>query len=257
MVTMAESPAAAAQPLPRLARVQAAAQSIAKRLGPRLGLGLIAALIVVVLFGALASEVREGDTQNFDDSVRMSIHGVASPQATKLLFFATQLGAPLVLLPLTLVCSLLFLHWRRIRAAILLTVTMAGVTFLSWLLKLIFQRARPVPFFGITTPASYSFPSGHSLASFCFYGALAALLTARLRSPVLRGAVWAAAIVIIVAVGFSRLYLGMHYPSDVIGGYATGFVWVLAVASADRIFRPADERGSAAAVAEPPPGGPS
>jgi undecaprenyl-diphosphatase len=106
-------------------------------------------------------------------------------------------------------------------------------------------------------PASYSFPSGHSLAAFCFYGALAALLTARLRSRWLSALVWASAVVIIVAVGFSRLYLGVHYLSDIVGGYATGFVWVLTVASADRVFRRADERRSRAAVAEPPPGGPA
>jgi undecaprenyl-diphosphatase len=254
---MAESAAAAAKPLPRLSRVRTAARTVANRLGPRLSLGLLAALIVVVLFGALASEVREGDTQAFDDTIRVDVNGVASPAATKVLIATTQLGSPVVLLPLTLVFSLVFLHLRRIRAAILLTVTMLGVTLLTWLLKIFFRRPRPVPFFGITTPSSYSFPSGHSFASFCFYGALAALVTARLRSPVLRGVVWAAAIIIIIAVGFSRLYLGVHYPSDVIGGYATGFVWVLAVVSADRIFRRADERGSQAAVAEPPPGGPS
>ena len=62
---------------------------------------------------------------------------------------------------------------------------------------------------------------------------------------------------IIVAVGFSRLYLGVHYLTDVVAGFATGFVWVLTVASADRMFRRADERGSKAAVAEPPPGGPA
>src|SRR5205809_746795 len=93
---------------------------------------------------------------------------------------------PLFLIPATLVCAFVFLHLRRIRGAILLTVTMAGVTLLNWILKGIFQRPRPLPFFGLTTPTSYSFPSGHSLASFCFYGALAALVTARLRSRALR-----------------------------------------------------------------------
>jgi undecaprenyl-diphosphatase len=244
---------AAATPLPRLSRIRSAFKTMADRLGPRMGVGLLAAVIVTVLFGMLAEEVREGETQHFDDALRMTVYGVASPRATTILHAITQLGSPLLLLPMTIVFALVFLHGRRIRAAILLTATMFGVTLLNWILKAWFQRPRPLPFFGLTMPASYSFPSGHSLASFCFYGALAALVTARLRSPLLRALVWAGAIVIIVAVGFSRLYLGVHYASDIVGGYATGFVWVLTVASADRVFRRADERGSEAPVAEPPP----
>jgi len=248
--------AVAGTPLPRLARIQTAARTLAGRLGPRLSLGLLAAAIVLVLFAVLADEVREGETQHFDDAVRMTVHGVASPPLTAVLHATTELGSPLVLIPLTLICSFVFLRLRRIRGAILLTVTMVGVTLLNWVLKAIFQRARPVPFFGLAMPTSYSFPSGHSLASFCFYGALAALVTARLRSRPLRVAVWAAAALVIFAVGFSRLYLGVHYASDVVAGYATGFVWVLTVASADRVFRRGDRPGPRPAAAEPPPGGP-
>ena len=251
------APAAAAPPLPRLSRIRSAFKTMAERLGPRMGIGLLAAAIVMVLFAVLASEVLEGETQHFDDAVRMTVHGVASPRATTLLHAITQLGSPLFLLPMTLVASLIFLRRRRIRGAILLTATMVGVSLLNWILKSVFQRPRPLPFFGLTVPASYSFPSGHSLAAFCFYGALAALVTARLRSTFWSALVWAGAVVIIVAVGFSRLYLGLHYPSDIIGGYATGFVWVLTVASADRMFRRADQRGAKTAVAEPPPGGPA
>jgi membrane-associated phospholipid phosphatase len=248
---------ASAKPLPRVSRIRTALKTVADRLGPRLGLGLLAAGIVFIMFALLATEVSEGETQTFDDAVRMGVHGVSSPAATAVLHAITQLGSPLVLIPTTMIVSLVFLHLRRIRGAILLTGTMVGVTLLNWLLKLFFQRARPVAFFGLQTPTSYSFPSGHALASFCFYGALAALVTARLRSPVLRAAVWASAALIIVAVGFSRLYLGVHYATDVVAGYAAGLVWVITVASADHVFRRADERRSKAAAAEPPPGGPS
>jgi len=248
---------AAATPLPRLSRIRSAFKTMAERLGPRMGVGLLAAVIVTVLFGVLASEVHEGETQHFDDALRMTVYGVASPRATTVLHAITQLGSPLFLLPMTIVFALIFLRQRRIRGAILLTATMVGVSLLNWILKAVFQRPRPLPFFGLTVPASYSFPSGHSLAAFCFYGALAALVTARLRSVFWSAVVWAGAVVIIVAVGFSRLYLGVHYPSDIIGGYATGFVWVLTVASADRMFRRADQRGAKTAVAEPPPGGPA
>jgi undecaprenyl-diphosphatase len=251
------APHAAAAPLPRLSRVRSAFKAMADRLGPRMGVGLLAAVIVTVLFAVLASEMREGETQRFDDALRMTVYGVASPRATTVFRAITQLGSPLFLLPLTIVFSLIFLRLRRIRGAILLTATMVGVSLLNWILKAVFQRPRPLPFFGLTVPASYSFPSGHSLAAFCFYGALAALVTARMRSTFWSALVWAGAVVVIVGVGFSRLYLGVHYPSDIIGGYATGFVWVLTVASADRMFRRADKRGVTTAVAEPPPGGPS
>jgi undecaprenyl-diphosphatase len=247
---------AQAKPLPPPSRIRTALKTVRDRLGPRLGLGLLAAVIVMVLLAILASEIQEGEVQPFDDAVRTAVYGVASPRATRVLYAITQLGSPLFLIPMTLVVSLVFLHLRRIRGAILLTVTMVGVTILNWLLKIFFQRERPSPFLGldIPTPSSYSFPSGHSLASFCFYGALAALVAARLRSPLLRAAVWSVAAVVILAVGFSRLYLGVHYLTDVVAGFATGFVWVLTVASADRVFRRADERGSRAAAAEPPPG---
>lgn len=249
--------AAILKPLPRLSRVCTAVKTVAERLGPRLGLGLLVAAVVMVLFALLASEVREGATQRFDDAFRLTVRGVASPRITSVLSATTRVGSFVVLLPLTVVAALVFLEMRRIRGAILLIVTMLGVTLLNWVLKLFFQRERPVPFFGLDTPSSYSFPSGHALASFCFYGALAALVTARLRSRALRLAVWGAAALVIVAVGFSRVYLGVHYVSDVIAGYAVGFVWVLTVASADRMFRREDKRGSRPAAAEPPPGGPS
>jgi len=244
------------KPLPRLSRIKTAVETLAGRLGPRLGLGLLAAAIVLGLFAALAAEMKEGETQRFDDSVRFAVHGVASPHATVLLSHLTDLGSPTVLLPSTLFGVLTFLRLRRIRGAVLLLVTMLGALLLEWLLKLVFHRVRPVPFFGLPIPSSYSFPSGHALASFCFYAALAELVAVRLRSVWLRVGVRALATLVIVAVGFSRIYLGVHYASDVLAGYGAAFVWVLTVASADRMFHRADERGSKAAAAEPPPGGP-
>jgi undecaprenyl-diphosphatase len=243
-------------PLPRLSRVRTAVSTVSERLGKRLALGLLAAGVVMFLFAALAGEVREGETQHFDESIRFAVHGLSSPPVTAIVIAATQLGSPAILLPGTCIAAFVFLRLKRVRAAILLLATIAGGTLLQWLLKLLFQRTRPVPFFGIPTPTSYSFPSGHALASFCFYGALAALIAGRVTASWLRWTIRMAAALVIGAVGFSRIYLGVHYASDVIAGYAAAFVWVLTVASADRVFRPADERGSQAAAAEPPPAGP-
>jgi undecaprenyl-diphosphatase len=110
---------------------------------------------------------------------------------------------------------------------------MTGALALDLALKYAFHRERPPVFFG-TEPASYSFPSGHALCSFCFYGVMAGLIAARVRSPALRIAVWALAALLVIAIGVSRVYLGMHYPSDVIGGYLAAAVWVSAMLVLDR-----------------------
>jgi undecaprenyl-diphosphatase len=90
-----------------------------------------------------------------------------------------------------------------------------------------------VPFFGTEAPHSYSFPSGHALFSICFFGVVAALVAARLPSIAARAAVWTVAVAIAFLIGLSRVYLGVHYPSDVIGGYAAAVAWASAVALAD------------------------
>jgi len=101
-------------------------------------------------------------------------------------------------------------------------------------LKYAFHRHRPTPFF-VSVPHTYSFPSGHSLFSFCFYGVLAGLLTRRLKSTVARVLIWICAALLISAIGLSRIYLGVHYPSDVIAGYLAASLWVSTLVALDRV----------------------
>ena len=104
-------------------------------------------------------------------------------------------------------------------------------------LKLSFHRQRPQPFFDTHLPASYSFPSGHALLSFCLWGAGAALFTADQKKRWVRIAILTIAVVLVVAIGFSRIYLGVHYPSDVLAGYLGALVWILGVGIAYRKWR--------------------
>jgi hypothetical protein len=99
-----------------------------------------------------------------------------------------------------------------------MVVTILGALVLDLSLKYAFHRPRPVPFF-VPAPYTYSFPSGHSLFSFCFYGVLAGLLTRRIRSRRWRVLIWTLAALLVATIGLSRVYLGVHYPSDVIAGY--------------------------------------
>src|SRR5260370_36869525 len=105
---------------------------------------------------------------------------------------------------------------------------MGGALVLDLALKYAFHRPRPVPFFG-AAPHSWSFPSGHSLFSFCIYGVLAGLFIARVKSWPLKIAIWCAAAALIGMIGLSRIYLGVHYPSDVLAGYLAWAGWVHAV----------------------------
>lgn len=199
--------------------------------------GLATAAGALALFAWLAEEVLEGDTQAFDEQVRAHLHQHATPALTAAMRVCTEFGATALLLTLCAgICFVLWLRQRR-RAALLLLVTLGGALALNETLKLAFHRARPVPFFGLVAPQSYSFPSGHALLSCSFYGALAAILTARLASRWRRLCVWACAALLVVLVGLSRVYLGVHYPSDVVAGYAAALIWVLTTALADRWLR--------------------
>ena len=106
-----------------------------------------------------------------------------------------------------------------------MAICLAGAGLLSFLLKNTFQRLRPDTFF-LVTETSFSFPSGHALATMCFYGMLAFFIMRETSSWPLR--LWVATLTLFLslAIGISRIYLGVHYPTDVVAGYAVGFMWL-------------------------------
>ena len=209
--------------------------------------GLLSAVGALVFFGWLADEVFEGATKNFDDSVRNYVHQFAAPPLTAAMKFISFGGSPLSLtvIGITAVVIFLVLKWKR--AAALFLVTMIGEIILNITLKLVFHRVRPESFFDYPLPSSYSFPSGHALGSFCFFGILAWLVTARLENKLLKITIWMVAILLVFSIGLSRIYLGVHFPSDVIAGYTTGLFWVMVVASGDYFLKRRAENNSVAA----------
>jgi undecaprenyl-diphosphatase len=164
-----------------------------------------------------------------DNQFRAQVHAHASPARTVFMRWATQSGSlvPLTSLSVIGVGGLCFLkQWRR---AGMLAIVMVGTWILNDTLKDVFQRARPNPYFGILPPHNYSFPSGHSLFSFCFFGLIGAMFIPQLKTWAQRVAAWAAVAILIFLVGFSRVYLGVHYPTDVVGGWLVGLAWVSTV----------------------------
>jgi len=212
-------------------------EKIAEKVGLRLFIGLSLSVGTLVLFGWLADQVFEGDVAVFDSTIREGFQQIAGPVLTGVMIFFTYLGSVYGIVGLFAASLLILFFLNQKRATALLSITMGGEALLGIVLKLSFQRQRPEAFFGFTPPDTYSFPSGHAFASLCFFGALALIATSQIKSRVRIAAVWLAAAFFILAIGTSRIYLGVHYPSAIVAGYLAGIVWLSAVYSADHRMR--------------------
>ena len=179
---------------------------------------------MLLAFLLLARWVFSGDSMAFDLSIRDAIHRLASPAATRVFAILTMLGSDWVMAPLAaiVVCRLVFAE--RPRQAAILVAGYLVANLLSRVLKAAFHRPRPEIFFSLPPAENYSFPSGHALVSTTFYGLMATILIAAY--PHRRRAITGAMAILALVIGFSRVYLGYHYPTDVLGGWACAVAWL-------------------------------
>lgn len=208
----------------------AAHSTPASRLYATLGIYVIVGLVVAILggllFAWLAERVSAGGTLGFDDAVLrwMGAHQVHWVQRGVLEI--TALGEGSVVIVLTLAMALMLAVDRHRLSAFLLIVTAYGGLILNVALKHIFNRPRPHIFVWGTTVASTSFPSGHAMNAAIVYLSLAFVLSRLEVRWWERLLTLLAAVVIVALICLSRLYLGVHYPTDVIGGLIMGIAWV-------------------------------
>jgi undecaprenyl-diphosphatase len=197
----------------------------------RLGLpapALAAFVQSVLVFALLAQAYAAGSPLvELDTWLANALHASLVPSATTAFSAVTMLGSTLVLAIVAGVTAA-YLVWRgRGRDAALVAVAFAGAQLLTWILKGTFERPRPTFDDPIATAGWFSFPSGHALSSIAVYGTLAYLLAGALRSRRARAARLAGVALLVAAIGFSRLYLGVHYLTDVLAGYSAGLAWLL------------------------------
>jgi len=183
------------------------------------------ALAALVLFALLAHAVMQGDASAFDAAVRNAVHALSFPALTYAMRGISDLGEAMFLVALGVMVAWRLVSLGRRRQAAFFAIAALGAEAIDQSLKFWFQRPRPEVFFGLQ-PLNYSFPSGHALVSCCFYLALAEILIDDQRSRARKLAVWTFAILLIGLIGLSRVYLGVHYPTDVLGGYAAGIAWL-------------------------------
>jgi undecaprenyl-diphosphatase len=189
---------------------------------------LLRTLILLSMFVGLATMVAYGVTDPIDVNIRKYVHNFTSPTLTTFLHDITRLGSVTFLAVFSgvFIIGFYLMGWRR--PAIRLACVMVGAIILENGLKYAFHRVRPDPFFD-TSPVTYSFPSGHALFSFCFYFAVASIFSSRVHSGIVRILIYAATTLLVLAIGFSRIYLGVHYPTDVTAGYLVAAFWLSAV----------------------------
>jgi membrane-associated phospholipid phosphatase len=198
------------------------------RPGPPI-LSIAAFLSSVALFGFLAQAYLTRDaTVQVDIRLANALNANAVSSATTAFEAVTTLGSTSVLALVAATAVAYLVHRRRGRDAALLVVALAGAQLVTWILKAALERPRPSFDEPVATADWFSFPSGHASNSLALYGALAYVFAGRSSRPV-RAVVLAGLTLLVAAIGFSRVYLGVHYLTDVIAGYSAGLAWLLLV----------------------------
>lgn len=194
-------------------------------------LHLLAGILIFAILTFTLSEISEGVVNQEPITVadvRFSnwLHARSSPSLTSAMFVITSLGSTWIATCLA-VSFLIYLLWqRRYYWFTAVVPAVFGGMLLNRILKYIFQRPRPHFDDPILTLTSYSFPSAHTLTATVIYGVLAAYLFAQTPDPGRRALIVVSAALLIALVGFSRIYLGAHYLTDVLGAMAEGLAWL-------------------------------
>lgn len=186
-------------------------------------LSFMAVTVLVAGFVHLTDEVIEGSTLHLDQAVLLGIHQVHSPWLDALVASTTDIGGLIGVVILTLLAVGLLCLARKYRAVVQLLIGVGGAGLMNVLLKNMFERARPDLWQWLVHESSYSFPSGHAMAS----SALAMSVVLILWHTRWRWGAVAAAALYTVYVGLTRLYLGVHYPSDISAAWIISAAWVV------------------------------
>lgn len=192
----------------------------------RLVTAFVISLLCVVGFSLVSLLISDHKIIHFDSNVISAVQGLESPGLTSIMKFFTFIGsskAVIVLSLLLMVFLYVVLHHRL--ELILFTVALVGSAILNDVLKNLFHRLRP-NLHRLIDISGYSFPSGHAMTAFTVYGMVAFLLWRHLESKRNRSILVLFSVFMILMIGISRIYLGVHYPSDIIGGYFVSAFWL-------------------------------
>ncbi|PPA71876.1 phosphatase PAP2 family protein [Jeotgalibacillus proteolyticus] len=196
---------------------------LAKGLKVTIPVGVI--VLGLLLFVEIADELIEKEIYVFDDAVISAVQQSISPTVTQIATYITFLGNAGTLFVFTVLLMTILVLLKRFALAIFIGAVNLTGGGLNWGMKALFSRDRPA-YEVLIEQGGYSFPSGHAMSGLIFYGSLAIVLILLL-DKLWKGTILSFILsIIIFFIGLSRVYLGVHYPSDIVGGFALGIVWL-------------------------------
>jgi undecaprenyl-diphosphatase len=195
--------------------------------------GFGVALVTTSGLVKLHDEILKASFEQRDQAIQNWVHGFARPSLTEMMIGLSWIGSPLVLTPAVTLAAGLMWWWGLKDDAVLVASAALGGVVLNEVMKLHFKRLRPDVPWAFVHEHSFSFPSGHSVLAMVMYGVIVYKTQDKLRSNWARAALMVGAFLMVMGIGVSRVYLGVHYPSDVAGGYFVGAIWLAAVIGSD------------------------
>ena len=197
-----------------------------KRLSMRFLFAFIICLGLAILFGYLAAAIGNESIKHFDLAAINFIQGMEMNWLTPIIEVFTWIGSGYVVAPITIIgFILLFFVYRYRDQAFLLVTVVVGTVILNGLLKAYFKRERP-EIYRIMDATGFSFPSGHTMMAFSLYTIIAYILWRNVKTTLYRVLLILFTTFMIVIISIGRIYLGVHYPSDIVGGFIASALWV-------------------------------
>lgn len=209
-------------------------------------IAFIVSLIAGIAIGAVSLngflELTDGLQQqmlgNFDKSVTTFLYQYRGESMTNFVIFITNLGDPVAYAVIIIAVAIWFLLDKRsIRWLIQSVIILGSTSLLNVFIKHYISRPRPDMAMRLVEASSYSYPSGHSMCALAFYGFLIYLAYIKVKHTWAKLTAFILFPLLILGIGASRVYLGVHYPSDVLAGFAAGLFWLIFIIMAVNIFR--------------------
>lgn len=203
----------------------------------RLLVAFILCIFFAIAFGYIATAVGNKSIAHFDTAVIGFVQGLEAPWLTSIMKVFTWIGSGYVVALIALIGFMVLYFVLRYRhQAFLLISVIAGSVLLNSVLKLYFRRERP-EIHRIMDANGFSFPSGHTMMAFALYAIIAYIAWRNVKKTMSRVVLVLFTAFMIIMIGTSRIYLGVHYPSDIVGGFAASALWVTIAISVYAYFQ--------------------